>query len=463
MKDQMLSMMLTVLMSMTASVVCADEHEYVDLGLPSGTLWATCNVGANSPEEYGDYFAWGETKTKSTYDWGTYKYCNGSSTTLTKYCTLSSYGIVENKTELELLDDAAYVNWGEEWRMPSVDQLDELHTQCEWIWSSRNGINGYMVKSKANNNSIFLPAAGNLADNNSEDLKEAGTYWSRTLRPEKPSYAYSLHFTSTSEGASNDLTTLRRRGCSIRPIYIPHATSISLNYETYTLTRLGKTVQLEATVLPENAINKNVTWKSLNDAVCVVSDGLVVATGEGTTVVSATTEDGGYVAYCTITVSLVKCAMPTIHYDKGRLSFTCETEGVEFVSDITDTDIKAYKEAEIDLSVTYTVRVHATHPEYYDSEEAVATLCWIEVDPKTEGIVTDVKEMSALPVLIQSSNGTLRITGAEDGTPISVYTTSGQLLGTTTVHGNEATLGTNLHHGIAVVRIGNRSVKVMVK
>ena len=149
MKDKMLSMMLAVLMSMTASVVCADEHEYVDLGLPSGTLWATCNVGANSPEEYGDYFAWGETKTKSTYDWGTYKYCNGSSTTLTKYCTLSSYGIVENKTELELLDDAAYVNWGEEWRMPSVDQLDELHTQCEWIWSSRNGINGYMVKSKA--------------------------------------------------------------------------------------------------------------------------------------------------------------------------------------------------------------------------------------------------------------------------------------------------------------------------
>ena len=100
-----------------------DGHAYVDLGLPSGTLWATCNVGASSPEEYGDYFAWGETEPKNDYNWSTYKYCKGSSTTMTKYCTSSSYGTVDNKTELEPSDDAATVNWGSNWQMPSLEQL----------------------------------------------------------------------------------------------------------------------------------------------------------------------------------------------------------------------------------------------------------------------------------------------------------------------------------------------------
>ena len=158
-----------------------------------------------------------------------------------------------------------------------------------------------------------------------------------------------------------------------------------------------------------------------------------------------------------------KCSMPTITYKNGKLTFASDTEGVQFVSEITDTDIKAYNEAEIDLSVTYTIRVHATHPEFYDSEEAVATLCWIEVEPKAEGIETDVKEMATVPVLIQSNNGTLRITGAEDGMPVCIYTISGQLLGTTVVRGNEATVSTNLHDGIAIVKMGNRAVKVLVK
>ena len=91
--------------------VSNDGHEYVDLGLPSGLLWATCNVGATKPEEYGDYFAWGETEPKSTYNWSTYKYCNGSSTSLTNYCTNSSYGTVDNKTILEAADDAAHTNY----------------------------------------------------------------------------------------------------------------------------------------------------------------------------------------------------------------------------------------------------------------------------------------------------------------------------------------------------------------
>ena len=146
---------------------------YVDLGLPSGIKWATCNVGANSPEEYGDYFAWGETSPKTTYyNWSNYKYCNGDEYSMTKYCRSSEYGTVDNKTTLELSDDAAHVNWGGKWRMPTKAEYDELRSTyyCTWTWTTQNGVNGYRVTSKINGNSIFLPAAG------SYDI-----YWSSSL------------------------------------------------------------------------------------------------------------------------------------------------------------------------------------------------------------------------------------------------------------------------------------------
>ncbi len=106
-------------------------HDYVDLGLPSGTFWATCNVGAMNPEDYGDYFAWGETEPKSYYDWSTYKYCNGSSSTITKYCSDSEYGTVDNKYTLEAIDDAATVNWGGDWRIPTIEEQAELTGACD--------------------------------------------------------------------------------------------------------------------------------------------------------------------------------------------------------------------------------------------------------------------------------------------------------------------------------------------
>ena len=137
------------------------NHEYVDLGL--SVKWATCNVGASKPEEYGDYFAWGETQPKNTYDWSTYKWCNGSYDTQTKYCTKSSYGTVDNKTQLELSDDAARANWGGSWRMPTDAEMTELREQCTWTWTTQNGVYGYKVTSKKSgytNKSIFLPAAG---------------------------------------------------------------------------------------------------------------------------------------------------------------------------------------------------------------------------------------------------------------------------------------------------------------
>ena len=163
-------------------------HEYVDLGL--SVKWATCNVGATKPEEYGDYFAWGETVTKSSYPWGNYKYSKGSSKTLTKYCTNSSYGTIDNKTQLDLSDDAARANWGGNWRMPTDVEITELCTECTWTWITQNGVNGYKVTG-SNGNSIFLPAAGYYNGSQLYDKGSEGRYWSGSLHTDSPSMAYS--------------------------------------------------------------------------------------------------------------------------------------------------------------------------------------------------------------------------------------------------------------------------------
>ena len=189
------------------------NHEYVDLGL--SVKWATCNVGATKPEEYGDYFAWGETQPKSNYDWSTYKYCNGSYKTLTKYNNSSSYGTVDNKTTLDLSDDAARANWGGSWRMPTRAEQDELRNNCTWTWTTQNGVNGYKVTSKSNGNSIFLPAAGYRNDSS---LNYAGSYgycWSSSLDTDYPSSAWDVSFYSGSVRRDSN-----GRGCgfSVRPV-----------------------------------------------------------------------------------------------------------------------------------------------------------------------------------------------------------------------------------------------------
>ena len=119
------------------------QYEAVDLGL--SVKWAAYNVGATKPEEYGGYYAWGETEEKSNYTWGTHKWCNGSYDTMTKYCTNSSYGTVDNKIVLDPEDDVAHVKWGGDWRMPTFGELHELYSNCTWLWITINGINGYKV------------------------------------------------------------------------------------------------------------------------------------------------------------------------------------------------------------------------------------------------------------------------------------------------------------------------------
>ena len=191
-------------------------HEYVDLGLPSGTLWATCNVGANAPEEYGDYFAWGETETKSTYSWDNYKY--GDYEEFTKYSIRSNdgyNGFVDNRTTLERSDDVAYQKWGSDWCMPTREQFEELHEECTWTWTSRGGNNGYEVKSP-NGNTIFLPAAGSRG---AEELSEAGSYGeylSSSLRSNWSIDAKILRFNS--DGVYTNDDNVRYCGNSVRAV-----------------------------------------------------------------------------------------------------------------------------------------------------------------------------------------------------------------------------------------------------
>ena len=167
-------------------------HEYVDLGL--SVKWAVMNIGANAPEEYGDYFAWGETEPKDYYDWETYKWCKGSYNTMTKYCTDSKYGTVDNKTVLELSDDAAHANWGGSWRMPTHDEFTELRTKCTWEWTIQNSVHGQRVTGP-NGNSIFLPAAGARWDDYLYNESSYGFYWSSSLAG-YDNYAYDLYFGS---------------------------------------------------------------------------------------------------------------------------------------------------------------------------------------------------------------------------------------------------------------------------
>ena len=187
----------------------------VDLGL--SVKWATCNVGATKPEDYGDYFAWGETTPKKQYDWTTYKYCKGTNKTMTKYCNNSSYGnngFTDNKTVLDPEDDAATVNWGGSWRMPTDAEMTELREKCTWTWTTQNGVNGYKVVGP-NGNSIFLPAAGYMGISSLNDAGSGGYYWSSSLYTSYPSGAYGVGF-SSSRVIRFDIN--RCLGQSVRPV-----------------------------------------------------------------------------------------------------------------------------------------------------------------------------------------------------------------------------------------------------
>ena len=196
--------------------------EAIDLGLPSGTKWANMNIGAEKPEDYGLYFVWGETvgygsdtNDGHSFNWASYKWCNGSYDTMTKYCTNSSYGTVDNKTVLDLEDDAAYVNWSNSWRMPTITEIDELLNNTTSEWTTVNGVNGRKFTSTMNGNSIFLPAAGYRYGSYLDYQTSGGYYWSSSLSESNPSDARSLDFGSGSAYTGSDYRFL---GFTVRPV-----------------------------------------------------------------------------------------------------------------------------------------------------------------------------------------------------------------------------------------------------
>ena len=218
-------------------------HEWVDLGLPSGTMWATCNIGADNPQDYGNYYAWGEVTPKDVYNWSTYKYGYDK---LTGYNTDSRYGrngFADGKTMLELSDDAAYANWGGKWRMPTDEQQTELRNECYWVWTesyNNSNVKGYIVyKAKSSSDKgvkiygdetpsssyklsdahIFLPAAGYR---NGGDLSNAGYiggYWSSSLGTEFSGGAYSLGIYCYGGGCSYNGSGDRDEGYSVRAVF----------------------------------------------------------------------------------------------------------------------------------------------------------------------------------------------------------------------------------------------------
>ena len=384
------------------------EVETVDLGLPSGTLWANMNLGANSVTEYGNYFSWGETSIRDIeyFDQNSYplyketqsSYIDTDGFTVTetkkgyiKYVResdASTYGydgFYDNKYELETVDDAASVLWGDGWKLPTETQWEELSTECTWQTVTLNGINGFKVIGK-NNKYIFLPKGGYCYNSYYRNyLGEYACYWSSTL-----SY--------TSEEACG-------------------------------YTNTGK---------PNSSVGGTRWAGRLIRAV-------------STTNLSPVEKE--------------KCKKPVIKYENGKLLFTSETEGAEFVYSITDDDICTATTSDVvSLCLTYNVRAYAYKTGFDNSDIVTATLCWIDADPKTEGVESGVVQVKANAVLIHSYDGILSLVGVADGTDIAVYSSGGMMVGSSKVSGASTSIATGLRNGeIAIVRIGDKTVKVLMK
>lgn len=237
MKNAVISTLICTAILTACSNPDAKEHEYVDLGL--SVKWATVNIGASSPEDCGDYFAWGEVKHKgSTEEYTEEDYKWREKGALTKYNFKHKLGMVDNKYELDMTDDAAHENWGGSWRVPTSEEIKELVDRCTWEDTSINGRRGYKVTGPSGN-SIFLPAAGSPWGRNFIGgyydnilLDELGYYWSKSLYKDDEGWncfeANALFF-SVEEHESDDILYQRKKevklirhfrgaGFSIRPV-----------------------------------------------------------------------------------------------------------------------------------------------------------------------------------------------------------------------------------------------------
>lgn len=216
-----------MIMTLTAAMCAAvgysqvqdiNGHDCVDMGLPSGTMWATCNIGATEPEQHGDCFAWGEVQQKMVYSWATYQHGKGARK-LTKYCNDKEYGrdgFVDSKKVLDMEDDAANYHWGANWRIPTNTEWEELlNTRyCTWSWDKERS--GYVVKSRKTGGEIFIPAVEYRGAAREGESGTRGRYWSSSLGKRNPSTAWFLDFNNDGSDAEN---VWRTCGHSIRPVY----------------------------------------------------------------------------------------------------------------------------------------------------------------------------------------------------------------------------------------------------
>lgn len=275
--------------------------EAVDLGLPSGTLWASFNLGATKPEEPGEYFAWGETTPKDVFSWATYRWCDGTQESLNKYVDKP----VTNRYDLEPEDDAAHVKLGGEWRMPTIAERNELYDYCTISPETIDGVSLVKLTSKVNGNSIYLPQTGDYTDTGWTSQSVA-TFWTSSLAVGS-AYAGSCFILTVGTGCEAfGGSHSRCFGFPIRPVQ----GDFGIPVESFSLAQteldlfVGETVQIQADILPENATHKGITWQSSNaSVVSVSSSGAVKGLTEGNATIWATTHDGNLRAYCNVSVT----------------------------------------------------------------------------------------------------------------------------------------------------------------
>ncbi len=272
----------TCTVTVTRSAVA---YEAVDLGL--SVKWANKNLGAEFPENTGDYYAWGETEPKQEFSWNNYKWYDGSA--------ITKYNLTDGFSTLLPEDDAANAALGGQWRLPLDEEFKELVTQCTWIQEG----DGTVVKGP-NGNTIYIPLTGCM--DNEVRHANLGLYWTTTLSSE---VYYSLYYGGSGYSSYEVGWADKFYGMAVRPVYgeLPRPTAVKLN-KTEVTRYPGGLVNLKATVTPAKAANKNVTWSSSNEGVATVdANGRVTVLAEGETTITVTTMDGGLTAQCKLTVN----------------------------------------------------------------------------------------------------------------------------------------------------------------
>ena len=271
----------------------------VDLGL--SVKWATTNLGANTPAESGDYYAWGEVSSKSTFYWENYKWGNGGNLNLKKYVNDNSYGYVDNRSRLAREDDAAVCILGGKWRMPTKEEIEELHKNTNWTFAKLGVMNGYVITSKLNGKCIFLPMVGMQKwSDGIACFNSSGFYWSSDLY-RNPMDAWRLCFSNSSNFSVENC--YRFVGLPIRPVNGEASeiqlTSISLNIKKISL-YIGDTETLSVSLIPSDATHIDLSWSSSNPSVATVSAGVITAISEGSTEIKVM--NGNVEDVCTVNV-----------------------------------------------------------------------------------------------------------------------------------------------------------------